>query len=91
MAQMNQWIAKKYGSSILEMFYDPGISIDEGRPVGPIGGHSDHVHWAMDSILDPSGIKVVSTEGGSAGGFSMASATTEARSRRVFPTASVKA
>lgn len=78
MAQMNQWIAKKYGSSILEMFYDPGISIDEGRPVGPIGGHSDHVHWAMDSILDPSGIKVVSTEGGSAGGFSMASAVNSA-------------
>lgn len=80
MAQMNQWIAKKYGSSILEMFYDPGISIDEGRPHPPIGGHSDHVHWAMDSILDPSGIKVVSTEGGSAGGggFSMAAAVSQA-------------
>jgi phage-related protein len=80
MAQMNQWIAKKYGSSILEMFYDPGINIDEGRPMGPIGGHGDHVHWAMDSILDPSGIKVVSTEGGSAGGggFSMAAAVSQA-------------
>lgn len=68
MSQMNQWIAKKYGSSILEMFYDPGINIDEGRPMGPIGGHGDHVHWAMDSILDSRGIKVVSTEGATSAG-----------------------
>lgn len=68
MSQMNQWIARKYGSSILEMFYDPGINIDEGRPMGPIGGHGDHVHWAMDSILDSRGINVVSTEGATSAG-----------------------
>jgi TP901 family phage tail tape measure protein len=41
--------AGKYGKNILELFYDPaGWFIKNGGKVsGAIGGHSDHVHTAM--------------------------------------------
>lgn len=65
MQQMADWIAKTYPNA-LELFWDPGPNIDEGRPTGPIGGHSDHVHWAMDSIVGSDG-KLVSIAGGSSG------------------------
>lgn len=29
-----------------ELFYDPGISLKNGQQIGPIGNHSDHVHYA---------------------------------------------
>lgn len=34
---------------ILEMFHDPGINIDNGKRIGPIGGHGGHVHAAFDT------------------------------------------
>lgn len=42
-------VARRWGSSALEMFYDPlGWYIKNGAKVsGSIGGHSDHVHVAM--------------------------------------------
>lgn len=36
---------------VAEMFYDKGISLDNGRRVGPIGGHGSHVHVAGDPRL----------------------------------------
>lgn len=48
MGAINAWIASKYPNSE-ELFYDPGANIDEGKPTSAIGGHSDHVHWAMAS------------------------------------------
>lgn len=41
--------AKRWGSRLLELFYDPlGWYIKNGRRVqGSIGGHSNHVHLAM--------------------------------------------
>ena len=32
-----------------ELFYDPGINLKDGAPTSPIGGHSDHVHFASTS------------------------------------------
>lgn len=66
MQQMADWIATSYPNA-LELFWDPGPNIDEGIPTGAIGGHSDHVHWAMDSIVDSDG-RLVSAEAGSSGG-----------------------
>lgn len=43
----NKWLAKNYGKKVAEMFYDPGINIDKGRPVRAIGGHPSHVHVAL--------------------------------------------
>ncbi|UPK64665.1 hypothetical protein MYP14_04695 [Rhodococcus pyridinivorans] len=50
------WIAEAFPNA-LELFWDPGPNIDNGQPTGAIGGHSDHVHWAMDAPVgevDPS-------------------------------------
>lgn len=35
-----------------ELFYDPGVNIDEGRKTAPIGGHGTHVHVAIDNDAD---------------------------------------
>lgn len=43
----NKFVADNYGSAVTELFYDPGVNIDNGQPVKPIGGHSDHVHLAV--------------------------------------------
>jgi hypothetical protein len=42
--------ASRWGSHILELFYDPlGWYIKNGQKItGSIGGHSDHVHTAME-------------------------------------------
>ncbi len=42
-------VAQRWGRRLLEMFYDPlGWYIDNGQKIpGAIGGHSDHVHVAM--------------------------------------------
>lgn len=37
----------KYGSNLLELFYDPLGAIDNGQRIPAIGGHSDHVHIAL--------------------------------------------
>jgi len=66
MQQIASWIAATYPNS-LELFWDPGPNIDEGRPTGAIGGHSDHVHWAMSQMVTSDG-RLVSAEGGSRGG-----------------------
>ncbi len=41
-------------SAIEELFYDPRGGIKKNRQIGPIGGHSDHVHIALlgDEIGD---------------------------------------
>ncbi len=44
-------IAQTFSSSILELFWDPGPNYDDGKPIGAIGGHSDHVHFAMASAI----------------------------------------
>ncbi|MGX6508289.1 aggregation-promoting factor C-terminal-like domain-containing protein [Rhodococcus sp. SJ-2] len=66
MQQIANWIASTYPNA-LELFWDPGPNIDEGRPTGAIGGHSDHVHWAMAQMVDSAG-KLISAEAGSSGG-----------------------
>jgi Transglycosylase SLT domain len=35
---------KRSPASVAELFYDPGISLKEGSPIGSIGGHGTHVH-----------------------------------------------
>jgi hypothetical protein len=35
-----------------ELFYDPGVNIDEDRRTKAIGGHSDHVHVALSDPKD---------------------------------------
>lgn len=64
------WIASEYGPSVLELFWDPGPNMVAGNPHGAIGGHSDHVHWAMAHIVDPYTGDVISQEGQGDGGTS---------------------
>jgi phage-related protein len=66
MQQIANWIDSRYPDA-LELFWDPGPNRDEGRPTGPIGGHSDHVHWAMSQMVDSDG-KLIFAGGGSSGG-----------------------
>lgn len=51
MAQINQWIASRYGSQSAELIHTPGINLLNGRPhtygAGTRADHYDHVHWAM--------------------------------------------
>lgn len=68
MQAMASWIARTYPNSA-ELFWDPGPNIKNGAPTGAIGGHSDHVHWAMHNMVDPYTGDVVSSEGGGGGGF----------------------
>lgn len=49
LAAFNKWVARKWGGGLAELFYDPGINIDEGQPTEPIGGHDTHVHVAVDA------------------------------------------
>lgn len=35
-----------------ELFYDPGISLKDGQPIGPIGGHDTHVHYGSERPRD---------------------------------------
>lgn len=67
-----RWIGKTYPNSA-ELFWDPGPNIKNGSPTHAIGGHSDHVHWAMSSIVDPYTGKVVSMSGPGDGGAAMVS------------------
>ena len=61
------WIAKTYPHSA-ELFWDPGPNIKNGASTGAIGGHSNHVHWAMSSMVDPYTGEVVSQDGPGGGG-----------------------
>lgn len=64
------WIASEYPNT-LELFWDPGPNMKNGAPTGAIGGHSDHVHWAMAQIPDPYTGDVISHDGpGGSGGTS---------------------
>lgn len=49
MGAMNKYLADTYPNA-LELFYDPGVNIDEGKRIGAIGGHGDHIHFAMSDI-----------------------------------------
>lgn len=44
MARLNKYLAER-DPNARELFYDPGVNIDEGNRIGAIGGHSDHVHY----------------------------------------------
>ena len=46
------WIAANYPHST-ELYWDPGPNIKNGKPTGAIGGHSNHVHWAMNQPVGP--------------------------------------
>jgi hypothetical protein len=46
----------KLGGELLEMFHDPGINIDNGTRIGPIGNHGGHVHVAVST---PQAMKAV--------------------------------
>lgn len=56
------WIQSTYPNSA-ELFWDAGPNIKNGNPTGAIGGHSDHVHWAMSSIADPYTGEIISMDG----------------------------
>lgn len=45
-AQMAAYYRRLAGTSPTELFYDPIGGIKNGRQIGAIGGHSDHVHIA---------------------------------------------
>jgi hypothetical protein len=47
LAKLNRTLAKHYGKSLAEMFYDKGVNIDNGKRTGAIGGHGTHVHVAV--------------------------------------------
>lgn len=47
MARFNRLVARQYGRHLKELFFDPGVNIDEGRRTKPIGGHGGHVHVAI--------------------------------------------
>lgn len=62
------WIASGYPHAA-ELFWDPGPNIKNGQPTGAIGGHSDHVHWAMTEMVDPyTGEVYASADGGGQSG-----------------------
>lgn len=66
MMKIATWIADKFPGA-LELIHGPGFArqIKNGKTVGDGGGesgfyagagrHDDHVHWAMDKIVNPSG------------------------------------
>jgi hypothetical protein len=49
MLRLYRALKQRYGSHILELFYDPtGEHVKNGQVVGhPFGGHGDHVHLAL--------------------------------------------
>lgn len=47
MAAYYQAAKARWGRSLTEHFYDPLGGIKHGAEIGPIGGHSDHVHTAF--------------------------------------------
>lgn len=51
MKRLNAYLAKN-DPAARELFYDPGVNIDEGQRTGAIGGHSDHVHY-VPSLSKP--------------------------------------
>lgn len=62
MAALNAYLARK-DPGARELFYDPGVNIDEGSRIGGIGGHSDHVHY-VPSLDKKSQKALVDTETG---------------------------
>jgi soluble lytic murein transglycosylase-like protein len=88
----NKFVARKYGSDLEELFYDPGINIDNGQASSPIGGHGSHVHVAETTNADTgyygpmTGSGMVPSGGGSMGGSAASGgsggAMTEAERRR---------
>lgn len=48
-AAFARWLVAEYGAEAIEIFYDPSnIAIKNGSALGHnIGGHSDHVHFAI--------------------------------------------
>lgn len=51
MAAFFDSMVKRFGPKIKELFYDPKGGIKDGKKIGAIGGHGDHVHAAVDSVL----------------------------------------
>lgn len=55
MAAFFDMMAKKFGPKLAELFYDPKGGIKNGKRIGAIGGHGDHVHAAVNSVLETVG------------------------------------
>lgn len=51
MAAFFDSMVKRFGPKIKELFYDPKGGVKDGKKIGAIGGHGDHVHAAVDSVL----------------------------------------
>lgn len=88
----NKFVARKYGGDLEELFYDPGVNINDGQPTSPIGGHGTHVHVAETTGADTgyygpmTGSGVIPSGRGSMGGSGASMAAsgplTEAERRR---------
>jgi TP901 family phage tail tape measure protein len=64
-------VLARYGSRLLELFYDPLGGWDNGVSIGAIGGHTDHVHVAFQ-------------KGGIVGDFARAGVDTKATKRAMY-------
>lgn len=51
MARLNKFLAET-DPGARELFYDPGVNIDEGKRIGAIGGHTDHVHYVPSKVTE---------------------------------------
>lgn len=44
----SKWLMRRYGGNINELFDDTlGLGVKHGQRIAPIGGHADHVHFAL--------------------------------------------
>lgn len=67
-------IMRNFGSKILELIHNPGFSVKNGQKVSPgfwggstWGNHSNHVHWAMQSMSGKGGNPLTGLLSGFAG------------------------
>jgi hypothetical protein len=51
MLAFDHFVARNYGPIVAELFHEPGVNLKNGAHTSPIGGHSDHVHVALDPSL----------------------------------------
>lgn len=51
MSAFRDYVARRYGPVVAELFHEPGVNLKDGARTTPIGGHDDHVHVALDPSL----------------------------------------
>ena len=51
MLAFDHYVASTFGPTVAELFHEPGINLKNGKKTSPIGGHTDHVHVALDPAL----------------------------------------